>query len=108
MLEIWRFRHQSYSVVFFIVMSGSSMTVAIVVSTVTIRIVTVSVAMIMTVVGRCDGNLEVIPCHVGKHTVLDVPSEIPLLRERVPILLRVHSPSKSLLDLTVILTSCFF
>ena len=63
--------------VFFIVVSSSTMTGAIVVSTVTMRVVPVpvSVAMIMTLKGRCDDNLEFMPCHAGKQTVLDVASE---------------------------------
>ena len=89
-----------HSVVLFFLMASSIMTVAVmvsgmpvavVVSPVTVRIVTMTVAV--TVVGRCDCHLEVVPCHVGEHTVLDVTSEVTLLREGIAILLRVHSPS---------------
>ena len=69
--------------VLFLVMTRGSMSVAVVMSTaMSVRIVTVTmriVTMTMTVVRRCDGHLEIMPGHVGEHTVLDVPSEVALL-----------------------------
>ena len=45
------------------------------------------------VVGRSNGHLKVVPGQISEDTVLDVASEVPFLRERIPILLGVHSPS---------------
>ena len=65
--------------------------VGVVVSSLTMSIM--SMAMTVVVVSRCDSDLEVVPCEIREHTVLDVASEVTLLRERISVLLGVHSPS---------------
>ncbi len=78
------------------VMTGSrsmAMTMVVVMSTVSMRIVPVTMTMTVTVVGGDNGNLEIVPRHVGEDPVLDVAPQVSLLGKRVSVLLRVHSPS---------------
>ena len=62
-----------------------AMSVGVILSSMTMSIM--SMTMTVIVVSRCDSDLEVVPCEISEHTVLDVASEIPLLRERIPVLL---------------------
>ena len=84
----------SVSVLFFVMISSTMTvsTVGIVLSPMTMSIMSMAVTVIV-VSSRCDGNLEVVPCEIREHTVLDVASEVSLLRERISVLLGVHSPS---------------
>ena len=63
----------------------SSVSVVVVVSSMAVRIVTMPVTV--SVVRRRDGHLEIMPSQVGEHTVLDVASQVTLLREGIPVLL---------------------
>ena len=89
---IWKLRHPSLSVLFFVVISSTmTVSVGVVLSSMSMGIMTM--AMTVIVVSRCDSDLEVVPCEISEHTVLDVASEVPLLRQRISVLLGVHSPS---------------
>ena len=75
---IWKLRHPGISVLFFVVISSTmTVSVGIVVSSMSMRIMTMAVTVI--VVSRCDSDLEVVPCEISEYTVLDVASEVPLL-----------------------------
>ncbi len=69
-----------------------TVSVGVLVSSMTMSIM--SMAMTVIVVSRSYSNLEVVPCEISEHTVLDVASEVALLRKRISVLLGVHSPSK--------------
>ena len=60
---------------------------------VTMAVVMSAMSMTVTVVGGSNGNLEIVPRHVGEDPVLDVASQVSLLGKRVSVLLGVHSPS---------------
>ena len=68
-----------------IVVSSSAV---VVVNVAMMSIVAVMVfAVVASMVGRGDRNLEVVPCEVGENTVLDVTTQVSLLGERISILL---------------------
>ena len=58
-----------------------------------VRAMMIVVAMVTMVCGCEKCLLGVVPCHVGKNSILDVTSQETLFAERGGILLRIHSPT---------------
>ena len=72
-----------------------SVAMTVMMSSVTVRIVSVTMSMpvaVIMVVRGSNRDLEVVPSQIGENSVLDVAPQITFLGKRVPVLLGIHSP----------------
>ena len=68
---------------FFVFVVLIMMSISVVVSSAMVSVVAV---MVVSMVRRGNGHLEVVPSEVCEHTVLDVTTQVSLLGERVSVL----------------------